>query len=262
MTPRAIRVLVTRPAAEARRWTDALCAQGIEADSLPLIEIAPLDEPSGLHRAWQAVPGHAAVMFVSATAVQHFMAVRPAGPSLPAWPQAWGTGPGTQAALQEAGWPPGQIHCPAADAGSFDSEALWTQVGPEVRTWTGRSVLIVRGADAQGQLAGRDWLAQQLQHAGVQVHQCVAYVRRAPVLDAAQQALARRALEDGCWWLFSSSEAAQNLAQQLPGAIGPASRALATHPRIAERLRLQGWGRVKVVPATLAAQIASIECLA
>ena len=262
MTPRAIRVLVTRPAAEAQRWTDALCAQGIEAQSLPLIEIAPLHDLSDLHRAWQAVPSHAAVMFVSANAVQHFMAARPAGPSLPDWPQAWGTGPGTQAALLEAGWPPGLIRCPAADAGSFDSEALWTQVGPEAQTWSGCSVLIVRGADAQGQLAGRDWLAQQLQQAGVQVHQCVAYVRRAPVPDAAQQALARRALQDGDWWPFSSSEAAQNLAQWLPGAIGPASRALATHPRIAERLRQQGWGRVEVVPATLEAQVASIECLA
>lgn len=262
MTPRAIRVLVTRPAAEAQRWTEALRAQGIEAESLPLIEIAPLDDPSGLQSVWQAMPRHAAVMFVSANAVQHFMAARPVGQSLQTLPQAWGTGPGTQAALLDAGWPPGQIRCPAADAGSFDSEALWAQVGPEAKTWAGRSVLIVRGADAQGQLAGRDWLAQQLQQAGVQVHQCVAYVRRAPVLDAAQQAQARSALHDGGWWLFSSSEAAQNLAQLLPGAIGPASRALATHPRIAERLRHQGWGRVEVVPATLEAQVASIECLA
>lgn len=262
MTPRAIRVLVTRPAAEAQRWTQALCAQGIEAESLPLIEIAPLHEQTGLYSAWQAMPRQAAVMFVSANAVQHFMAARPASQPLQSLPQAWGTGPGTQAALQDAAWPPGQIRCPAADAGSFDSEALWAQVGPEARTWAGRSVLIVRGADAQGQLAGRDWLAQQLQDAGVQVHQCVAYVRRAPVLDAAQEALARRALQDGRWWLFSSSEAAQHLAQLLPGAIGPASRALATHPRIAQRLRQQGWGRVEVVPATLAAQIASIEYLA
>lgn len=259
MTPSAIRVLVTRPAAEAQRWTQALRERGIEADSLPLIEIAPLDDTTALHNAWQAMPRHAAVMFVSANAVQHFMAARPAGQLLQA--QAWGTGPGTQAALIAAGWPPEQIRCPAADADKFDSEALWAQVQADVRAWAGRSVLIVRGADASGQLAGRDWLAQQLQAAGLRVQQCVAYVRRAPVLEEAQQALARSALRDGCWWLFSSSEAAQNLAQQLPGAIGPASRALATHPRIAARLQQQGWGRVEVVPATLAAQVASIECL-
>ena len=260
MAPRAVRLVVTRPAAEAQRWAQALCERGIEAQSLPLIDIAPLPDTAGLQAAWQGVPQHAALMFVSANAVQHFMAVRPQGVTLDM--QAWGTGPGTEAALRAAGWPAEHIRCPAADADKFDSEALWALVQADVQAWAGRSVLIVRGADAQGRLAGRDWLALQLQALGVQVHQCVAYVRRAPVLDAAQQALARTALSDGRWWLFSSSEAAQNLAQLLPGAIGPASRALATHPRIAQRLQQQGWGRVEVVPAALAAQVASIECLA
>ena len=260
MAPHPIRIVVTRPAAEAERWTQALCSRGIDALSLPLIDIAPLNDTSGLQLAWQGVPHHAALMFVSANAVQHFMAARPQGVMLSM--QAWGTGPGTRAALLAAAWPMEHIRCPADDAGKFDSEALWARVEGEVQAWTGRSVLIVRGADAQGQLAGRDWLAQQLQATGVQVHQCVAYVRRAPVISAAQQAWARSALSDGHWWLFSSSEAAQNLAQLLPGAIGAASRALATHPRIAQRLQQQGWGRVEVVPAALAAQVASIECLA
>ena len=260
MTPRPPRVLVTRPAAEAQRWTLALRDHGIEAESLPLIEIAPLDDATVLQAAWQNVSRHAALMFVSANAVQHFMGARPA--SAPLQAQAWGTGPGTQSALLTAGWSPALIRCPAADADKFDSEALWALVQTKVQGWAGRSVLIVRGADASGQLAGRDWLAQQLEAVGVQVEQCVAYMRRTPVLDGAQLALARSALQDGRWWLFSSSEAAHNLAQLLPGAIGPASCALATHPRIAERLRQQAWGRVEVVPATLAAQVASIECLA
>lgn len=260
MPPRAIRVLVTRPAAAAQRWTQALRAHAIDAESLPLIDIVPPSDAQALQAAWQDVSRHAALMFVSANAVEHFMAVRPAdGPPLLA--QAWGTGPGTEAALLASGWPAKHIRCPAADADKWDSEALWARVQPQVQTWAGRSVLIVRGADASGQLAGRDWLARQLQGAGVQVAQCVAYGRRVPTLDEAQLARARSALQDGSWWLFSSSEAAQNLALLLPGAIGPVSRALATHPRIAARLRQQGWGRVELVPATLAAQVASIECL-
>jgi len=259
MAQRPVRVLVTRPAAEAQRWTQALCARGIQAESLPLIDIAPLADPSALLAIWSSVSEQAAVMFVSANAVQHFMAARPEGQAL--LPQAWGTGPGTQAALLAAGWPADRIRCPAPDANNFDSEALWAQVGSEVRGWAGRRVLIVRGTDAQGRLAGRDWLAQQLQAAGVQVLQCVAYQRGVPVPDAAQRARAHAALHDGSWWLFSSSEAAQNLAAWLPGEIGAPSRALATHPRIAERLRQQGWGRVETVPATLDAQVASIECL-
>lgn len=254
------RVLVTRPAAEAIRWTEGLCAHGIPAESLPLIDIVPLPDPGVLQQVWQEVPGYAALMFVSANAVQHFMGVRPPGSALQA--QAWGTGPGTQAALLAAGWPAVLVRCPSADADRFDSEALWALVQADVQSWPGRSVLIVRGADASGQLAGRDWLARQLEAAGVQVLQCVAYARRQPVLDEATRQRARQALHDGSWWLFSSSEAAGHLALLLPGAIGPQARALATHPRIAERLREQGWGRVEVVPATLEGQAASIECLA
>ena len=255
------RVLVTRPAHEAQRWTEALRARGVSALALPLIEIAPAPDQAALVQAWQALGGQAAVMFVSANAVRHFMAARPAQLAPGAWPQAWGTGPGTEAALREALWPAEQIRCPDAEAEQFDSEALWTRVAHEVQAWAGRSVLIVRGADAQGQLAGRDWLAQRLSDAGLQVPQCVAYVRRAPQPEAAQLALARAALHDGSWWLFSSSEAALNLAQWLPGELGPDARALATHPRIAQRLRAQGWGHVVMVPAALEAQIASIECL-
>jgi len=259
MRHRAPRVLVTRPTVEATRWTEALRGHGIAAESLPLIDIAPIPDTTAVHAAWLDVPSHAALMFVSANAVQHFMAVRPDQQPLQA--QAWGTGPGTQAALLAAGWPPALVRCPGTDADKFDSEALWALVQADVLAWPGRSVLIVRGADAQGQLAGRDWLAQQLQAAGIQVRQCVAYARRQPVLDAATLARAREALHDGSWWLFSSSEAAQNLAMLLPGVIGTQARALATHPRIAERLRQQGWGRVELVPATLAEQVASIECL-
>lgn len=260
----APRVLVTRPEGQAQAWAESLCAHGIAAEAFPLIEIAPLDDAAPVQAAWHSVPGCAAVMFVSANAVTHFMALRPAGITLGA--QAWGTGPGTAQALQACGWPATQLRCPAADAPRFDSEALWTLVADEVQAWVqaqaAPQVLIVRGADAEGQLAGRDWLAQRLADAGVQVRQCVAYARRAPRLDAAALARARQALAQGDWWLFSSAEAAQNLLQAVPQAPGPQARALATHPRIAERLRAQGWPQVQWVPATLNAQAASIESLA
>ena len=258
------RVLVTRPDGQAQAWAEALRAQGIAAEAFPLIEIAPLADPAPVQAAWCSVADCAALMFVSANAVTHFMALRPEGQALGA--QAWGTGPGTAQALLACGWPTAQIRCPAADAPRFDSEALWTLVADEVQAWmqaqAAPQVLIVRGADAEGQLAGRDWLAQRLADAGVQVRQCVAYARRAPRLDTAALALARQALAQGDWWLFSSAEAAQNLLQAVPEAPGPHARALATHPRIADRLRAQGWREVHMVPATLNAQAASIESLA
>ena len=249
-------VLVTRPEREAGPWAQALQAEGVPAQVFPLIEISPLSDMSGLQAAWAQVSKCTAVMFVSANAVRFFMAARPTGLDLGAC-RAWSTGPGTQAALLAGGWPADQIDSPAADSPQFDSEALWALVAGQLAS--GARVLIVRGADGAGQLAGRDWLAQQLADAGVQVQQVLAYARRAPALSAAQQLRAVQAMRDGSLWLFSSSEAAQHLLQACPGLDLGCARALATHPRIAERLRQAGWGQVDLVPAGLAAQTLSIK---
>jgi uroporphyrinogen-III synthase len=258
------RVLVTRPQREAQAWAEGLQAQGVQAHVLALIEIVPLSDAAPLRLAWQQLNGYAALMFVSANAVRCFMAARPGDAPTPR-AQAWGTGPGTEAALRAAGWPEHLIRCPGAEAAQFDSEALWARVQPEVRQWLqdgqSHSALIVRGADAQGQMAGRDWLALQMAEAGLAVDQCSAYARQAPRLTAAQRALAQAALSDGAWWLFSSSEAAVHLSEALPSHDLSQARALATHPRIAQRLQQLGWGRVTVVPATLPEQAHSIKSM-
>ena len=259
------RVIVTRPEREALAWADALQARGVPCEPLPLIEIAALPEPLALTQTWQAVPGHLALMFVSANAVRFFMAARPAGLPMPSC-RAWSTGPGTRAALLAAGWPEDLIDSPGEDAPQFDSEALWALVAQRVQAAVADgpskpSVLIVRGADAQGHLAGRDWLALQLEGAGLQVLQAVAYVRQAPELTLGQQSLAHKAVGDGSAWLFSSSEAAQHLLQACPSLPLRQGWALATHPRIAQRLQHTGWGRVDLVPAGVDAQAQSIKSL-
>ena len=271
----APRVIVTRPEREAQAWVQALQALGVPSESLPLIEIAGLQDPSPLVSAWQAMPQYLAVMFVSANAVRHFMAARPAGsPIQPC--RAWSTGPGTRAALLAEGWPAELIDSPDETAPQFDSEALWALVAPraigasQAMKMAGAKtavqaqavVLIVRGADAHGQLAGRDWLALQMESAGIQVLQTVAYVRRAPQLSEAQQSRARQAMSDGSLWLFSSSEAAQHLLQACPDLNLDRAKALATHPRIALRLKQLGWSSVDLVPAGLKAQAQSIKSMA
>jgi uroporphyrinogen-III synthase len=258
-------VIVTRPEREARAWAEALQARGVVCEILPLIEIAALPEPSVLVQAWQAVPDHLAVMFVSANAVRFFMATRPMGLEFSGC-RAWSTGPGTRAALLAAGWPEGLIDSPDVGAPQFDSEALWALVAEQIQTTVAASfarpsVLIVRGADAAGELAGRDWLAMQLEGAGVQVLQTAAYSRQAPQLTSAQHNLARQAARDGSAWLFSSSEAAQHLLQVCHDLPLSMARALATHPRIAQRLLQSGWGQVDLVPAGVDAQAQSIKSL-
>ena len=256
------RALVTRPEPEARRWAEHLCAGGIESQALPLIEISPPVDPRPVQQAWARLAGYAAVMFVSAHAVEQFFGQKPPTPSVQ-WPQdamntrAWATGPGTGRALLLAGLVPEQIEMPATDAPQFDSEALWSRVGAQVRP--GQRVLIVRGSDAQGLEAGRDWLGEQLLRAGAQVERVLAYRRGVPAWSEAQHELARAAVNDGTVWLFSSSEAIANLLDRLPGQDWSAARAVATHPRIAASARRAGFGVVCESRPTLEAVMSSIK---
>lgn len=262
-----LRVIVTRPARDAGRWVEALRARGIDAVALPLIEIAAL--PPGLPTGPLDARPYAALMFVSAAAVDGFFernrAAAPAGPAqtamdLIAAARCWATGPGTAQALVDAGVPPERIDRPPTAAGRFDSEALWAQVQGQVPA--GERVLRVRGSDAAGRPAGRDWLAQTLEAAGIGVDTAVVYRRLAPRLDDAARALAAASTaDDGHVWLFSSSEAIAHLVAAMPGTDWRNARAWATHPRIAEAARAAGFGAVHEVPASLGALVASIESI-
>lgn len=250
-------VFVTRPEREGQRWVQTLRERGIDAHALPLIAISAAPDADALAAARGVLGDCMAAMFVSANAVEGFLAgcVRP----WPADTRAWATGPGTAQALVAAGVPPGQVDAPAADAARFDSEALWRIVGDGIRP--GDRVLIVRGGDARGQAAGRDWLAQRLQEVGARVDTAVAYVRELPAWDDGQRARALAGTHDGAWWLFSSSEGVDNLAH-LVAARWSAARALCTHPRIADAARAAGFGTVATVRPGLKDIAAFLQSLA
>lgn len=245
-------VVVTRPLQDAQRWAERLRERGIDAVVLPLLEIAPPADTQSLHAAAANVSRYAAVMFVSANAVQGFFAAAPEFVAA----RAWAPGPATREALRVAGVADDRIDAPSKDAPQFDSESLWQQVGGQLRA--GDRLLLVRGGSGEGG-EGREWLAQQLAACGVQVDTVVAYTRRAPQWAGEQQAAARRAAGDGSLWLFSSSEAARNLRSLLPGQDWSVARALATHPRIAATVRSLGFGEVQEARPTFEDVVASIE---
>jgi uroporphyrinogen-III synthase len=256
-----MRVIVTRPAAQAAPWVAALRAQGVDALALPLIEIVPPADPAPVQQAWAGLPERTMAFFVSANAVQHFFALRPLGAVWPAGILAAAPGPGTAAVLRAIGVPPVQVVEPAADAAAFDSESLWLQLAH--RDWAGSKVLVVRGED------GRDWLAEQLRAAGATVDFVAAYVRRGPQANAAVIALlaAVTAAPQQYLWLFSSSEAVRHLAALWPGGVPAGARALATHARIAQAARKAGFASVADCAAgeaevLLAIQAASIQSAA
>lgn len=261
-----MRVIVTRPEREALHWVQALRAQGLDAQPLPLMAVGPVRSPDAqraLAAAWQNLGHFAAVMFVSANAVRHFFAACPLGaawPTGPRGPRAWAPGPGTADALRVAGVPTHRIDQPAPQAPQFDSESLWAVVRSQLQP--GQRLLLVRGADAQGHSAGRDWLAQQLVAQGASVHTVLAYQRCPPVLTAPEQALLDAASRDGSVWLFSSSEAVGHWrALRSPVAGGAAARAVVTHPRIAEAAQAAGFDVVCTSRPAVDAVVASIKSL-
>jgi uroporphyrinogen-III synthase len=249
-----MRVIVTRPAAQAREWVPRLRALGVDAVSLPLLGIEPAPEPESVRGAWTQLPGTALVMFVSANAVSGFFDARPPGIDWPPDATAGSTGPGTSAALRAAGVPDPQIAEPDP-AGPFDTEALWRRIAH--RAWAGRRVLVVRGE------GGRDWLAEQLRQAGAEVGFVAAYRRVAPELqgDALRLVQAAAAEPAAHCWHFSSSEAIENLLRACPQADWSGSRAMATHARIGETARRAGFGRVDLVgvqPQDVAAHLRAL----
>jgi uroporphyrinogen-III synthase len=236
-----MRVLVTRPAAQAQEWLDRLGAEGIEAVALPLIGIAPADDPAPLRQAWASLHERRLVMFVSPNAAEHFFAARPAGLAWPEDALAASPGPATTRALRTLGVRAERIAAPADDAPQFDSEALWQTL--RGHDWRGASVLFVRGE------SGRDWLAERFAESGARVERLAAYRRTEPVLDASARRVLDEALRmphEHLWW-FSSSEAIDHLEALATETRWSHARALATHPRIAARARRLGFGRVDEV---------------
>ncbi len=251
---RGPRVLVTRPAAQAAVWVDRLRATGIDAEALPLIAIVPVADRDQLTAAWTGLSARRLVVFVSSNAVVHFFAARSPGLAWPAGVVAAAPGPGTADALRESGVPQAAIVAPASDAQQLDSESLWARL--QGRDWRGASVLIVSGE------GGRDWLAERLRQAGATVESLPAYRREAPVFAGDSALCLTQALADAAVvWLFSSAEAIANLERAAGAGRFARSRAVATHPRIAERARAAGFGRVVEAGPRFDAVVACIQSI-
>ena len=253
----ALTVLVTRPAPQAAAWVDKLRERGLQAHALPLIAIEPMADTTALREAWHLLPQRDLAMFVSPNAVTSFFAARPAARTWPKGLRAAATGPGTVEALVDAGVP--TALCVAPRAAPFDSTALWAELQNE--DWVGRTALVIRGD------GGRDEFAQALRGGGAKIAFVQAYQRRAPEWSEAERALALAAIAAPGQhvWLLSSAEAIDHLlalvAVLQPGTEWKQSIAVATHPRIAQRARRAGFGRVLEAPPVVDAVLSAIGSL-
>lgn len=179
----------------------------------------------------------------------------------------WVTGPESAKVLRAAGVPGHAIDCPTpGQEGLLDSEALWAQVKSQITASnngtdeTRFQVVLVRGADEAGRYAGNPWLAEQLTRQGVPLCSVLAYQRLAPAWNEHRQSIWARATGEQtakgrCIWVFSSTQGLQNL----PTNDWSGASAVATHPRIAAKVRELGFLQIKLAAPNLEAVNASLK---
>ncbi|MSQ57782.1 MAG: uroporphyrinogen-III synthase, partial [Limnohabitans sp.] len=158
------RLILTRPQEQADAWLLSFKEAGYDIVSWPLISIQSIKDSTRVVQLWKEWSSYQSVMFVSRSAVDHAMMLKP---QLHNWGQTrcWATGPGTTRALLSHGAPIQLIDAPDERELQFDTESLWKIVHTKINLK--QPVLIVRGVDLehdslQSQGVGREWLSQQI----------------------------------------------------------------------------------------------------
>ena len=231
-------VVITRPLAQAGLLAQRVAAIGRDAVMFPLLEIHPLSNPAELHAALHDLTAYAMVAFVSPNAINAAFSV------VPGWPRDIVfaiMGEGSRAALAHHGVTSANAHIVGPrDAPRTDSQTLLEAL--DLGALKGKCVLIIRGE------TGREFLADRLRDAGVQVTQVAAYRRVAPTMDQARRAQLRTLLDAKCDWIVTSSEALEilmRMAQQVADGGGVVKmqqqKIIVPHVRIEETARALGF---------------------
>lgn len=244
-------VIITRPLAQAAALHAALQAAGAHSVSLPLLEIVPHADLSGVHAVADNLAHYHAVIVVSPSAADiaapHLFAHR-------AWPadtHLIAVGAGTAGHLQAAGAP--QVSYPS----QFDSEGVLAL--PALHAVSGRRIAILRGGE------GRPLLGEILAQRGAEVEYIDCYERHwrddiAAQLDAIwlhPSVISAKSVA----WIVTSRSAAQHLfANAGKSALErlQSTAVVVPHERIAADVETAGGWAVK---AESAASTALIDCL-
>lgn len=222
-------VVITRPRAQAEGLARAVAAIGRRPVILPLLEIAPLEDSSGLRAVLADLERYALVAFVSPNAIDAAFAHRPE------WPRTVPLavlGEGSRAALARHG----VVEANATILGPLDptrSDSEHLLAALDLAALAGKRVLIVRGE------SGRELMADSFRAAGAEVSLVPAYRRSVPRLDAQLAAQLRSLVETPNDWIITSSEALRGLFSLLdeldPGCVSQmrGQHLIVPHARIA-----------------------------
>ena len=233
-------VVITRPRAQAESLAQAVAALGHTPVLLPLLEIAPLADQSGLQAALAGLDAYALVAFVSPNAIDAAFA------HIGQWPRQVALavlGEGSRAALARHGLDAGNATILGPlDPTRSDSENLLASL--DLAALAGKKVLIVRGE------SGRELMADAFRAAGAEVDVVPAYRRSVPALSEPLAAQLRALLGRPNDWIITSSEALRGLfallARMDPGCVSQmrAQHVIVPHARIAATAQELGIARV------------------
>lgn len=242
-----LRVMVTRPAAQAGELARRVEAAGGRAVRFPVIEIAGVEEPEALSPVLQRLDSFHLAVFVSVNAVEHGLALARQHRPWPASLAVAAVGAATARALERAG-----LHVGVQPAGRFDSESLLAHPALSATAVDGQDLVIFRGR------GGRALLGDTLVRRGARV--CYAEVYRrvrpagagVPPLDRVDAAV------------VTSVEGLENLCAMVPR--GRLEALLATplvvvSGRLASAAAERGW-QAPVVVAARAGDDAVVAALA
>ena len=236
-----LRVVVTRPAAQADTLCRLLSARGADVRRLPLQTIEPVRQPQLVARLLAEQREAAAWIFTSVNAVR-FAAALDAG----LWPPCIAVGAATAASLEARG------QVAAVPASAFTSEGVLDL--PQLQQVRGQRLLIVTGE------GGRDELRAGLQARGAEVLRAEVY--RRVTLPHPSEAVAQ-ALSGAHAVLVTSGEALTRLQQLVTDAGRPRLLRLqlvVPSQRVVELARQLGFTAAPLVPEPIA-DAAYVQCL-
>jgi len=240
-------IVVTRAGDAGEDLARLLAEAGEETLWLPAFVFGPAPDESRATEVLGRVSDYQLAIFVSPAAVEA-TAARLTQP----WPSGTAmaaVGEGTRrailaripAAVRAALFAPEGMDAEGEGGGS---EALWQVLRPVVGH-TPRALILRAGH-------GREWLAEQLARAGVDVETLAVYTRQpAPVSPEATARIRDwKAAGQTAVLVVASSEAVETLISQLDPIVGSdwtrSALAWLQHERIAQRLRIAGFAEVKV----------------
>jgi len=252
-------VIVTRPAAPGRRLVAELRRRGADVAWWPAFDINPPADEAAARRALARLADYDLALFVSPNAV-HATAER-LGVDWPSGTVIGAVGASTRDAVRAELRGAARATVVAPDDGDESgSEGFW-------RAWRAsgrqaRRALLLRAA------TGRDWIVDRLRAADVEVDAVAVYDRAPHRLEEGERSRLRAWMAGKAVPIavVTSAEAVAAILEQVGVVDGAADwlrrgRAVATHPRVAQRLHDAGFLHVSTSEPDDPAVIGKLESI-